>query len=264
MIHPTLPRSPLALVVAQIRFSPVEDIKEKYIPVIRDKLKNSGFPYYEVCPTQQITMTGSELQLSGAEQWFFTDKKRQNNIALAKNFLTFNTVHYENFDQFLHQIASATNEIAGILELKEYGALERINLRYVDWLYPLDGVSLEEMINEEFLGGFLEKDEDVLLRQVILERRTSVGLLRTILFKPNDVRAVVGEFQTIRLNQPKFTAGKDFLILDMEHSTTVQGEDFSNEHIQTTLTTLHESLDDLFFNVIPTKEAIEIWKKEAK
>jgi len=43
------------------------------------------------------------------------------------------------------------------------------------------------------------------------------------------IRGVVGEFQTIRLNQPKFTAGKDFLILDMEHSTTVQGEDFSNE-----------------------------------
>jgi uncharacterized protein (TIGR04255 family) len=66
-----LSRSPLVLVVAQVQFSPVERIKEEYIPKIQEQLRTSGFPYFEMRPIQQVTMDGLRLQLLTQEQWFF-------------------------------------------------------------------------------------------------------------------------------------------------------------------------------------------------
>ena len=78
------------------------------------------------------------------------------------------------------------------------------------------------------------------------------------------INAVLGEFQSIRLNQPKFTQGNDFLILDMEHAKTVPNEDFVMDYIESSLRSLHDEMDSLFFKTIPTEEALAIWGKEGE
>ncbi|MGL6225611.1 MAG: TIGR04255 family protein [Thermoguttaceae bacterium] len=263
MNRPPLPRSPLALVVAQVRFSPIEDI-QKYISTIQEDLRTAGFPYYEQNAVQQLTIMGGQgFQVSAEEQWTFTDKKKENNIVLTKNTLTVNTVQYDTFDQFLRQVLEAVKKVSTILKLSKDRALERISLRYVDWIYPLDGLAPEKMIKPEYAGGFLEGDNEVLLRQVIMERKTSEGMVRTIILKPTDLNNVLGEFQAIRLNQPKFTQGKDFLIFDIDHTKTMQG-DFLIDSIESTLKALHDEVDELFFEKMTTKEALAIWGKEGE
>jgi uncharacterized protein (TIGR04255 family) len=263
MTRPLLPRSPLVLVVAQIQFSPVEGIKEKYVSVIQDQLRISGFPYYEIRLIQQITVTEQGLQLFPQEQLVFTNKNKQTNIVVTKNSLMVNTVNYTIFDDFLCDVGNIVEEVSAILKLTDFGILEQVNLRYVDWICPLDGVTPEKMINEKYLGGFLNNNDDVQLRQVVLERKTSVdGIVRTILFRPKDYNTVLTEFQSAKLDQPKFSQQKqDFLILDMEHLKQMQGKDFSQDLVQKTLKELHHEVDSLFFEQIPTKEALAIWKE---
>jgi uncharacterized protein (TIGR04255 family) len=262
--HPRLPCPPLVLVVAQVRFSPIENIKDKYIPAIQEKLRASGYPYFERSPIQQFAIMGNGAQFLETDQWFFTDKLKQTNVVLTKHSLTVNTVKYDTFDKYVHKVGNAVKEVTQILELFELSVLERVSLRYVDWIYQIDGETLlEKMINDEYLGGF-SNDDDVLLRQVILERKTSVGgVVRTIIFRPNNPQMVLGEFQSVRLNLPQFTQSKkDFIILDMEHSKSTQGEDFSQEYILMTLESLHSEVDRLFFEQIPSKKAHELWRKE--
>jgi len=259
-----LPRSPLVLVVAQVRFSTVEDI-QKYVPTVKEELKVSGFPCPDQSTIQQITVMGGQgFQVSHADQWHFADKKKHNNIILTKNSISVNTVNYDTFDVFLPNVLTAVTKVSPILNLPEYAALERISLRYVDWIYELDGVAPERMIKPEYTGGFLDAGEDVLLRQMITDRKTSVGTVRSIIFKPNDINAVMGEFQSVRLNQPKFTQGNHFLILDIEHTKTVPNEDFAIDYIESSFQSLHDEMDTLFFEIMPTKEALDIWGKEEK
>jgi uncharacterized protein (TIGR04255 family) len=262
--HSQLPRSPLVLVVAQVRFSPIENIKDKYIPVIREKFYASGYPYFERVPIQQFAMMGNIPQFSETDQWFFTDRLKQTNVVLAKNSLTVNTVKYDTFDKYVQKVENAVQEITQILELTKLSVLERVSLRYVDWIYQIDHeIPLEKMINDDYLGGF-SNDSDVLLRQVVLERKTITdGVVRTIIFRSSNPQMVLGEFQSVKLNHSQFTQQKgDFIILDMEHSKLTQGEDFSQEHILTTLKNLHAEVDSLFFDQIPSKKAHEIWRKE--
>jgi len=261
MSRPKLPRAPLVLVVAQVRFSPIEDI-DKYIPAIKAKLRTS-YPYFDTCHLQQITMIDNGVQLSGIEQWFFTDRLKQTNLVLSKHSFAVNTVNYNTFDEYLPKVYSAMEEISTILNWADCATLEQVSLRYVDWIYPLDGVSSERMIKDEYLGGYLD-DDGVQLRQVILERKTSLGgVVRTIIYRPNNPQVVLGEFQSIRLNQPKFTEGTSFIILDMVHSKPTQGEDFTRDHILSVLESLHDEVDRLF-KQIPSQEAHRIWEKEAE
>ncbi|MGL6195142.1 MAG: TIGR04255 family protein [Thermoguttaceae bacterium] len=264
MNRPKLPRSPLVLVAAQVRFSPIEDV-QKYIKTIQDDLRTAGFPYCEQSTVPQITVMGGQgFQVSQAEQWHFADKKKQNNIVLSKNAITVHSVNYDTFDQFLLQVLESAKKVSVILQLPEFGLLERTSLRYVNLMYPLDGVAPEKMIQSEYTGGFIDGNNEVQLRQVIMERKTSEGMVRTIILKPNDLNNVLGEFQAIRLNQPKFTQGKDFLILDIDHQKPMQGEDFSIDLVHSVLKSLHDEVDVLFFEKITTKEALAIWGKESE
>ena len=258
-----LPRSPLILVIAQVQFSPVEGVR-KYIRDIQEELRMKGFPYFEMCPIQQVTMMGPSLQVSTTDQWFFTDKSKQTNIVLTKNALVVNTVKYTTFDEYLPKVGEAVEVISQKLKLAQFGALERVSLRYVDQIRQLDGVTPEKMVKDEYLGGFLN-DSDVVLRQVVIERRTKAGGgIRTILFRPNNPNAVFGEFQAVRLNLPQFLQGEKPLILDMEHSMPVQGKDFLLDNILSIFRHLHGELDDLFFEKIPTEVALTLWGKEGE
>jgi uncharacterized protein (TIGR04255 family) len=265
IIHPQLPRSPLVLVVAQVRFSPVENIQNKYIPEIHERLRMLGYPYLETLQIfSHVVMTdqGIPLQSKIEPSFFFTDKSKQTNIVLSRNSIVVNTVKYNTFTEYIQKVITAVEELLQILKLTEFGVLERVSLRYVDWIYSLDEIPLENMINGAYLGGFLS-DSNVQLRQVIIERNTDIGgIVRTIIFRPRDLQMVLGEFQSIRLNQPKFTKGSDFIILDMEHYKLPQGEDFSQKYILSTFEELHGELDCLFFEQIPSKEALELWGKE--
>jgi uncharacterized protein (TIGR04255 family) len=197
---------------------------------------------------------------------FFIYKNKKTNIIITKNSLTVNTVNYTIFNHFLQDVEKIVETISAILKLTDFGILEQVCLRYVDWISPLDGLTPEKMINEKYLGGFLNNNDDVQLRQVVLERKTSVnGIVRTILFRPKDYNMVLTEFQNTKLNQPKFLQQKpDFLILDMEHLKQIQGENFSHDLVQKTLKELHHEVDSLFFEQIPTKEALAIWGKETE
>lgn len=266
MSHPKLPRSPLVLVVAQIRFSPVESIEKKYIPMIQEKLRSCGYPYFAKGHINEIIPRGGGIQVLGSEQWFFTDKKRRTNIVLTKNSLAVNTVDYSTFDGYLVGVQQAIVDICGILGLKDYAALEQVSLRYVDWIRPLDGKQPEELVKQEYLGGFIDNDNDVRLRQVIIERNSSAGgIVRIVLFSPFEPSSVLGEFQAIQLELPKLADEKSrLIILDMDHIKEMKGIDFSEELITSTLNELHLEHDKLFFHTIPTQEAINLWKKEGE
>lgn len=258
--HEKLKHAPLVLVVAQINFSPVEDI-ETHIPAIQTKFKEQGYPYFnDKSPLQEITVTqGVGIQINGTKQWFFIDKKKKTGIALTKNMLVLNCADYTTFRAFLPVFENVLKVIADELSLEKYNALEHVSLRYVDHVRPIGGKSPEELIKAEFLGGF-HHDDDVQLRQVLIERKTDVGIARFVVFKPFESQTVLADIQATQLDFGNIEKESPCIVLDMAHTKKMSGEDFNQSRIMETLGHLHQEVDDFFFKQIPTAEALELWK----
>lgn len=259
--HEKLKHAPLVLVVAQINFSPVEDI-ENHIPAIQAKFKEQGYPYFDdKHPLQEITVTqGVGIQINGTKQWFFIDKKKKTGIALTKNTLAVNIADYTTFRAFLPVFKNALKVISEELSLEKYNALEQVSLRYVDHIRPIGGKTPEELIKAEFLGGF-HQDETVQLRQVLIEKKTNVGVVRFVVFKPFDPQTALADIQATRLD---FNIERELpcIVLDMVHTKKMSGDDFGQIQVMQILHSLHQEVDDFFFKQIPTEEALKLWKGE--
>jgi len=260
--HEKLKNAPLVLVVAQINFSPVEDI-ETHIPAIQAKFKEQGYPYFDdKHPLQEITVTqGVGIQINGTKQWFFINKKKTVSIALTKNMLAVNTADYTTFRVFLPVVENVLKIITDELSLEKYNALEQVSLRYVDHVRPIGGKKPEELIKAEFLGGFAQ-DETVQLRQVLIERKTDVGVARFVVFKPFESQTVLADIQATGLNFGNMEKDSPCIVLDMGHVKKMLGEDFNQLQIMDTFRNLHQEVDDFFFKQIPTEEALKLWKGE--
>ena len=257
--HEKLKHAPLVLMVAQVNFSPVEDM-ETHIPVIQSKLRELGYPYFDdKHPLQEIMVTPAGLQVNETKQWFFTDKKKKTCIVLTKNMLTVNTAAYTTFKNYLSIFTEALDVITQELSLEVYNALEQVSLRYVDHICSIGGKKPEELIKAEFLGGF-NQDETVELRQVLIEKKTDIGgIVRVVLFKPVDIQSALAEIQTTRLDFGGLDTNSPRIVLDMSHTKKALSEDFNQKQILNTLNQLHRDVDDLFFEGIPTNEALELW-----
>jgi uncharacterized protein (TIGR04255 family) len=264
MVYTKLPRSPLVLVVAQIRFSPVENIEKEFIPVVQGKLRTLGFPYFSKSVQHQISVTPTGLQNVPMEQWNFTDKIRKSSVILQKSSLLISTTAYSTFVDYTEQIRHWIENISKILDL-QYNVIEQIGLRYVDWIFSIDGKSPEELINNEYLGGFTDEKHEIIKRQAVIEKKTDSGVVRTILYKPSEQEkeSIKADFPIFGLNSPVDSIKELPVVLDMDHIGILK-KDYSDVLVLSTLQSLHDEQDKLFYEQIPTPEAIKLWGKEGE
>lgn len=249
-----LKKSPLVLVLAQVRFSNVQ-LMEKYQPAIQDELRRK-YPRYQQQRVQSIQF-GPKPILTEETTWIFTDKKESTSITLSPDFVTLSTNDYPGFEQFLIDLRFVLEIVGNEAQLS---FVERLGLRYVN----LIRLEKEEGFEHYFIQNLLGLSHQEVGANDSLNRFEFVGItndgrlvVRCAEYSdgetlPPDLRDSVLKYA----NAPEMSESVRFL--DIDHFTE-HSFDWATDDIITRYSELHKNCEMAFKSSV-TSDAMAKWR----
>jgi uncharacterized protein (TIGR04255 family) len=140
-----LKNSPLVMVLAQLRFSPILSM-EKYIPDIQETLR-ATYPRFTQNNIQAIRL-GPEPQFEPDVHWVFLNKDQSTSITLATTFVSLSTNCYDTFEVFAEEFESMLESLVPV----DISLQERLGLRYVDLVQLKKSETFSKYFQESLLG----------------------------------------------------------------------------------------------------------------
>src|SRR5262245_9125468 len=128
-------KSPLVMVLAQVRTSPVTKMAD-YAAEVQEQVRRRGFPRLAEGTVQEILLTPGGPQLRVHPRWEFQDKERTTGIILTQNGVVLHTREYDTFDVFADHLKLALEVVGKVVKP---ALVERLGLRYVDLIRPEAG-----------------------------------------------------------------------------------------------------------------------------
>jgi uncharacterized protein (TIGR04255 family) len=253
-----LSKSPLVLVLCQVRFSPILAIGE-YFPRIQDKLRLRGYPNVKSAMTQEIVFTQTGASVVQHPRWVLQDKARERSIIISDGFVVFQTTAYGVFEEFVEHLAVAVNTVAA--EVQQL-LMQRVGLRYVDLLRSTDSGTWREYVRPEFHG----------LKSPVLEEGTQTQLIQSVAKTPHGTMAVrlfqnreaqvlppdlIEEASAAKVTPPP-GRGELLTILDLDHFSEAS-RDYESGAVEREAWHLHDDLDRVFRESVVTSAALEAW-----
>src|SRR5262245_25221696 len=101
-----LSKSPLVLVLCQVRFSPILAMGD-YFPRIQDKLRRKGYPVVKNAVVQEVLLTPAGGASAKHLRWQVQDKSGTRSIVVTESFVAFQTTAYTVFEDFVPQLTLA-------------------------------------------------------------------------------------------------------------------------------------------------------------
>lgn len=228
-MHPKLSKPPVTYVLAQVKFSNIENIESR-IPELQEKIRRS-FPHYEKVNIQKIHLIeGRQADLAALIQWHFMDKAKQTGIILDNQTLTIHTSRYEQFHPLLDSFEKVATQFHEVLKIS---LSTRLGLRYInlidnglDNINPrLQGFQLTD--NEFNKDQFLAKTETTQRSQAgfvkvqatrIANKKVIAGIQN--IFAPPDLADIAKLLSFNHYKEPE----REFLILDIDHFNNDQSD----------------------------------------
>lgn len=261
---PRLKHPPVVHVLAQVVHTPVLAFGE-HIAEIQSRFLAAGYPFFSRQEMVQIYVdlaSGGAPRMVPAPRWDFVDKERTRSVSLTENSLVVSTRRYARFETFSHLV----NEALGFVnEFARGSVVERIGLRYVDYVRPKTGEQLLQYLKPGLLGFDLDEipvkqGRSRSFRTEALAE-TDLGQLAVRCYRlppgqmlPPDLvgGAPLGElaYEPVGDTQPG-------VVLDFDHFSQ-QSRDFSPFEILNTLQDLQGTLGIAFRRAI-TDYAWEAW-----
>jgi len=256
-----LERSPLVLVLSQVRFPAVLKMHE-HVEAIQDALRGLGFPRFDEEQIQQVTFGGPAPKMEQGKRWVFASRDKTEAVILAPAFVVYETSKYDIFETFIERFAPVLDLIR---EQTATDFAERLGLRYLDLIRPTEEQAASDFLRERVRGL---SQEDLGAKhsrhQFITQAVTEHGELNIRSFEntgaeflPPDLVSTHLDFQA----ETEKLAGETYRILDIDHITKTE-VDFTSKALTEKLWDLHEYSSKAFLAAV-TQEAITFWKKEA-
>jgi len=265
LVRRTLPalrleRSPLALGLVEVRISPVL-LMADYIPAIQERLRKVGYPRYSVSQVQTLLLAPMQPnvapEVESATRWLFLDEARRTAAVVSPTGVVLETSSYATFDDFVERLGIVIDVVGAEAEI---AFSERLGLRYVDVVRPLEG----EAVSEYLVPGLHGVPEDAFGGRTALARsevraETEYGNLvirttRSIGQTPRPPDLQPGDVET-----PAFLDGDgEVAVLDFDHFSTVN-RDFASDVLIDALWDLHDNIDRAFRSAV-TPLALERWE----
>lgn len=257
---PKMSLAPVFYTLAQVQFNPIAQMSD-YVAKFQEHLRRSGFPDFQSENQFELTIrrldeSQPDVQPQQHMRWSFMNAQRTEGYLLLSNALVFHTTTYDTFADFLQKTISGLNLVHEIVEL---AYVERIGLRYLDAIVPLDNDTLQQYLNPSLLGfsahlkgrlnhSFTEavtviEDGNLVARAVITD-----GAL-----------ALSPDLITLQLKlQPRFTEinGRN-AVLDTDYFV-INRNSFDIKEIEDQLLKAHDIITNAF-NVSVTDYAREKW-----
>lgn len=263
-MHPKLSKPPVTYVLAQVKFSNIENIESR-IPELQEKIRGS-FPHYQKVNIQTIQLiAGRQADLAALTQWHFMDKEKQTGIILDNQTITIHTSHHEQFQSLMDDFEKVATRFHEILN---FSLFTRLGLRYINLIedgltnidkglqgFQLTGNGLEK-------NQFLTKTEtttqcsqaDFIKVQAtrIADKKVIAGIQNV--FVPPDLADIAKLLSFKHYKEPE----QEFLILDIDHFNNGQS-DFDVKEIVQRLHELHELVYKAFCQAVGQKNLAN-WK----
>jgi uncharacterized protein (TIGR04255 family) len=255
----TLGHSPLVLVLAQLRFSPLMLMTE-YIPKIQDRLRLAGYPFNASGQYQEVAFGLQGVSASARPHWEFLSKDRRVSVVVSSGFVVVQTSAYDCFEDFLQIVTSVMSVVASAVD----GLLvQRVGLRYVNLIRPTTGESWEAYV-QNGLHGFASShfldDTALHLHQVVT--RTASGTMIVRLLQNRDQAILPPDLATQNLMFPHVAApspGELLTLVDIDHFHDDEPEDFNPAQFATVAWPLKNASYEVFYDSLVTNHAIEVW-----
>lgn len=173
-------RSPLALVLSQLRFGSVLAVVDpKYVASFQRALLDT---YPVTTPSEQVQVQlgtaggGPDVGAARSFQWRFSDAEGNWNVALASDFVTLETRAYIEFREYVERLRHLLSALAQYIR-PAYPT--RYGLRYINEIRPNDG-GWESIVRPELLGPVavepLRSKATLALQQLTLRYSNNEGI----------------------------------------------------------------------------------------
>ncbi len=264
-----LSKKPLALVLGQIKFSPIANISD-FIPKIQGSFRKSGFPQLS---TQEISVF--ELGPQGIKkstalpQWRFETASREAVILVDQEQTTIQTVEYNDFETFIKNFLQVFNTVSKITEHDKYGIINRIGLRYINQIRKQN----ENDTIESYLRPALQGMD--CLQYSNTKKQYSISTIgKTALPCGYDgtlaIRIIRGEpgldlppdlLSSAPAARRHIDQNEDIAIIDMDHYWVgSHGPAFDINLIEKIFFQLHDSIIDGLHTSVVSEEGIKKWE----
>ena len=190
-------------------------------------------------------------------RWTLVNKQNTAGFILNADSIVFHTTDYQRFADFSDRLRSGLEIVSEILDIS---LVERIGLRYIDFIEPSGGVPIQNYVHEQLLGF---PHQDVGFKEISQKHesrcQTPAGQMIIKYMQARHESILPPDLLPLSLNLHK-VAPQDLItgILDTDHYWQ-DGEDFVVPSIMTTLEQLHEHTNEAFRASV-TDEAIESWR----
>ncbi len=255
----TLSHAPLALALAQVRFSPLM-LMGDYIAKIQDRFRQSGYPINGSMQVQEFLLGSTLNKAVVRPHWEFLSKDRTTSVVVNEGFVVVQTTMYDDFEAFLKAVADATEVVSSVV-----GALliQRIGLRYVDLIRPREGESWEKYI-QPGLCGFASNHfiADTALRLHQTVTGTPQGTMFVRLLQNRERAILPPDLASQSLLFPRVSppAPDELLtVVDIDHFHESEPDDFERSRLERIAWELKNTSYEVFTDSIVTDHALEVW-----
>jgi len=251
-----LRRAPVVYVLCQIRFSAVLKMAN-YLPVIQEGLRER-FPRFrhEVLNAIELSAPGGPLTQRTEDRWVLNDVADTSGYLIQQAAMVYHTTAYTEFDEFLRHTLIGIQEIANAAKIS---LIERVGLRYIDFIVPDRGEELGAYLDPGLTGlslrplGFQQET-----MQQFTSARTDAGRLILKVSSGTHPQVVPGDLQPLSLKARMPEADRQTTLLDSDHFTEEEFK-FEPQRLESVVRQLHVPISKVFRAAI-TKHAWEKWK----
>ncbi len=263
-----LKKQPLALVLIQIRFSPIENIKE-YINLIQDKLRIIGYPEYNNQDNINFVVSPMGVKQEIKPLWIFSTIEGYSNILIDSNQILFQTTEYTTFENFYEEFNRIIEILFDNTNFIKTGRFVRFGLRYIDQIIPKNQ---EDSIDSYLHKGMTIQQPEIFSNaiktcntsiagkiRILNDTRDGFLVIKTIqgekgLFLPPDLLA---RAPTLKKKPP---IEQDIGIIDMDASfNPLPDEKSTLDDIKRIFYSLHDVIIETFFSNVASEEGVKKW-----
>jgi uncharacterized protein (TIGR04255 family) len=239
----------------------------EYVPALQDALRRQGYPVEQEGQLQHLTLTPAGLVVRPQARWEYRSRDGTRAFLVTDTGAVFLTTEYSRFEEFADTCASALAQLLDVTEQREFGALQRLGLRFVNRISPADGkdhrfylqAGLCGMDDSAFPGGGRQLKVE---QQGATKVRGGDALLTVRVTQNRSGADLPPDLLSVALPRPNpVPPGALITLLDMDH--VIQFADNRRPDVVEIVefaSALHDVIVETFHDHVVTPAAIEEWR----
>lgn len=251
--------APIYFAIEQVRFNPILSL-ETYLPDIQEKFRKAGYPGFKkafAMAFNMATIAEGDANPEKASRYVFSNLNESAGFILEQNALSFQTTDYDTYNTFSSELFQGLEFLHQVVNLSFF---ERVGIRFLDVVKPLDGETIPQYLIPEVLGLYGRLEGDTVHSFSESMNRIKIGSLISRIILQDAPLRLPPDLHPIGLQvAPRFAKiNGTHAVIDTDAFYDTR-EAFNINVIKNHLEILHDEITKIF-RIVATEYALNIWK----